>query len=309
VGTTGEWRGRRVLITGATGFIGRYLVERALRSGAVVTTLSRSRAMIPGASTHIAVDIGSRSEVWKAVQELEPAAILHAASLGVTEKAELSEMLRSNVAGTDNLLSAAASLSNPPSVVMAGSGYEYRAQSRPLTEDDPVFPASPYGISKAAATYCAANYATGMPLTVLRVFNVYGPGERLPRLLPYIVQNARLGNPVEVTACEQVRDFIYVRDLASIFWRALECAPENGQLRTLNVGSGSPAPLKEFVCTIVRVLQERGMYVQVKFGARPYRAGEPMYYAADTSRMASALGRPPVTPLEVGVRETVESLL
>lgn len=308
MGTTSEWRGRRVLITGATGFIGRHLVERALCSGAVVTTLSRSRAMIPGASAHIALDLGSRSEVWKLIQGLEPAAILHAASSGVTEKVEFSEMLLSNVAGTDNLLSAAASLSNPPSVVMAGSGFEYAAQSRPLTEDDPIFPASLHGITKAAATCCAANYANSLPITVLRPFNVYGPGERMPRLLPYIVQNARVGSPVEVTACEQIRDFIYVRDLASIFWRALESSPESGQLRTLNVGSGSPAPLRDFVWTVVRVLQEEGVTAQVNFGARPYRAGEPMYYAADTSRMAAILGNPPVTPLEVGVRDTVESL-
>jgi len=308
VGTTGEWRGRRVLITGATGFIGRYLVERALCSGAVVTTLSRSRAMIPGASAHIALDLGSRSEVWRSIQDLEPAAILHAASSGVTEKVEFSEMLRSNVAGTDNLLSAAASLSNPPSVVMAGSGSEYAAQSRPLTEDDPIRPASPYGISKAAAAFCAANYATSMPITVLRIFNVYGPGERLPRLLPYIVQNAKLGNPVKLTACEQVRDFIYVRDLGSIFWRALECSPENGQLRTLNVGSGSPVPLRDFVGTVVRVLQDEGVNAQVKFGAHPYRVSEPMYYAADTSRLHKTLGKPSLTSVEVGIRQFVEAI-
>ena len=308
MGTTGDWRGRRVLITGATGFIGRHLVERALRSGAVVTTLSRSQTTISGASAHISVDVGSRSEIWQAIRDLEPAAILHAASSGVTEKSEFSEMLRSNALGTDNLLSAAASLPTPPCVVMAGSGYEYAARSRPLTEDDPIFPASPYGVSKAAATFCAANYATGMPITVLRIFNVYGPGERRPRLLPYIVQNAKLGNPVELTACEQVRDFIYVRDLASLFWRALESSPENGQLRTLNVGSGSPMPLKSFVCTVLHVLLEQGVKAQVKFGARPYRADEPMYYAADTNRSQETLGNLTLTTVEAGVRQSIESI-
>ena len=308
MGTTDDWRGRRVLITGATGFVGRHLVERALQSGAVVTTLSRFKAEIPSVSAHLVIDIGNYAEVSRAIKELVPTAIIHAASSGVTEKAEFLEMLRSNVAGTDNLLSAAASLSKPPSVVMAGTGYEYATQPRPLTEDDPILPASPYGISKAAATYCAAHYATGMPITVLRIFNVYGPRERLPRLLPYIVQNARLGNPVEVTACEQVRDFIYVRDLASIFWHALECSPENGRLRILNVGSGSPLPLRDFVCTVVRILQEKGVNAQVKFGARPYRAGEPMYYAADTSRLYETLGRPRFTPVETGIREFVEAM-
>ena len=143
---------------------------------------------------------------------------------------------------------------------------------------------------------------------MLRIFNVYGPGERLPRLLPYIVQNAKLGKPVKLTACDQVRDFINVRDLASIFWQALECSPENGQLRILNVGSGLPMPLRDFVCTVVRVLQQEGVNAQVKFGARSYRAGEPMYYAADTSRLHETLGRPSLTSVEVGIRQFLEAI-
>jgi nucleoside-diphosphate-sugar epimerase len=242
------------------------------------------------------------------IREAEPEAILHAASAGVTVKVEFAEMLRSNAVGTNNLLAAASSLKQPPSVVIAGSGDEYATQARPLTEEDPVFPASPYGISKAAATFCAATYAAKMPLTVLRIFNVYGPGERLPRLLPYIVQSARQGNPAELTACEQVRDFVYVRDLAILFWRAAECSPDDGLLRILNVGSGRPVPLSNFVTTVLQVMREKGVEAKVKLGARPYRAGEPMYYSADVSRLKAILGTLPRTELEVGVQETVESL-
>jgi nucleoside-diphosphate-sugar epimerase len=220
---------------------------------------------------------------------------------------EFSEMLRSNTLGTDNLLSAAKSLKEPPPVVVAGSGYEYAAQARHLTESDPIFPSSPYGISKAAATFCAANYSAYIPITVLRIFNVYGPGERLPRLLPYIVENASLGNPVELTPCEQIRDFVYVGDVASLFWRALESSPSDGQLRILNLGSGSAAPLKSFVCTVAHVLEKRGLKVRLKFGARPYKPGEPMYYAADTSRLRSTLGNLQFTAFDAGIGKTLEA--
>jgi nucleoside-diphosphate-sugar epimerase len=255
------------------------------------------------------VDIGDREATRRAIREVQPEAILHAASSGVTEKADLLVMLRSNAVGTDNVLSAAKSLKEPPPVVIAGSGYEYAPQPRPLTEDDPMHPASPYGISKAAATFCAANYSAEIPITLLRVFNVYGPGERLPRLLPYIVENARHGKPIELTSCEQVRDFVYVRDIASIFWRALECMPEDGHLRILNIGSGSAVPLKNFVCTVIRVLVKQGIRAHLEFGARPYRTGEPMYYAANTNRLAAVLGCTPRTPLEVGITETVAALV
>ena len=304
-----DWRGRRVLITGATGFIGRHLVEHALRAEATVTTLSRAPANIPGVRAHLTVDLGDRWTTWHAIRDLQPDAILHAASSGVTEKVEFSDMLRSNAMGTDNLLSAAKSLKAPPHVVIAGSGFEYTPQSRPLTEDDPTYPASPHGISKAAATLCAANYSTEVPITLFRIFYVYGPGERLPRLLPYIVENTRLGKPVELTSCEQVRDFVYVRDIASIFGRALERTPEDGHLRILNLGSGLAVPLKDFVCTVIRVLQKWGLKAQIEFGSRPYRTREPMYYVANTTRLAAALGSTTMTPLDVGVAETVASLL
>jgi nucleoside-diphosphate-sugar epimerase len=309
VGTTRDWRGRKVLITGATGFIGRHLVEQGLRTGAMVITNSRSPAQMCNASAHIMMDLGNRAEVLRVIRELKPAAIMHAASAGVFEKVALVDLLRTNVIGTDNLLAAADSLPERPTVVIAGSGYEYAAQSRPLTEDDPVFPTSPYGISKAAAAFCAAIYAKRMPVTVLRIFNVYGPGERLPRLLPYIVENAKLGNVAELTACEQVRDFVFVKDVATLFWRALERSPQDRRLRILNVGSGSPAPLKRFVTIMLEVLHEKGLDPEVKFGARPYRVGEPMYYAADITRLLATLGHLPRTTLDAGVRQSVEAML
>jgi len=308
VGTTRDWRGRKVLITGATGFIGRHLVEQGLHTGATVITNSRSPAQMCNASAHIVMDLGNRAEVLRVIRELEPAAIMHAASAGVSEKVGLVDLLRTNVIGTDNLLAAADSLPERPTVVIAGSGYEYAAQSRPLTEDDPVFPTSPYGISKAAAAFCAAIYAKRMPVTVLRIFNVYGPGERLPRLLPYIVENAKLGNVAELTACEQVRDFVYVRDLASLFWRALEFPPKERRLRILNMGSGSPMPLKQFVMLIVGDLRAKGLQPQVRFGTRPYGENEPMYYAAETTQLLRALGTLPATPLEMGIQESVGAI-
>jgi nucleoside-diphosphate-sugar epimerase len=304
-----DWRGRRVLITGATGFIGRHLVDHALRAHAVVTTLSRGPANIPGTFAHLTLDISDPESTSRAVRDLEPDAILHVASSGVSGKSEFSEMLRSNVLGTDNLLSAVKSLSHRSPVVMAGTGYEYAPQNHSLAEDDPILPASPYGVSKAAATLCAANYSAYIPITILRLFNVYGPGEQVPRLVPYIVRNTTLGEPVELTSCQQIRDFSYVSDIASVFWRALECAPREDGLRIFNVGSGSAMRLKDFVGIVVRVLQKYGMRAQVKFGSRPYRDGEPMYYVANTSRLRKAMDWIPTTPMETGLTEAVAALL
>jgi len=303
-----HWKGCKVLITGATGFLGRHLVAGAAETGAVVITTSRSETTT-GAAGHVAIDLCDRDRVSAMLREVAPSGILHTAVAGASEEVGFAELMRTNVAGTENLLAAAVALPQPPAVVLAGSGYEYAPQSRDLTEDDPICPITPYGISKAAAAFCAGIYATRMPITLLRIFNVYGPGEREPRLLPYAAACAKAGRVIELTDCEQVRDFVFVKDVAILFWRALECSPQDRRLRVLNVGSGSPAPLKRFVTVALEVLREKGLRPQAKFGVRPYRAGEPMYYAGDISRLRETLGTLPDTSFQAGIRQTLDLML
>jgi len=305
---TRSWKGSKLLITGATGFLGRHLVGKATESGAIVITTSRSETPAREAG-HVAIDLCNRSRVLGLLREVVPDGILHAASAGTSDKVGFAQLMRANAVGTENLLAAAVALPQPPAVVMAGSGYEYAPQSRDLTEDDPVGPVTPYGISKAAAAFCAGIYAARMPITLLRIFNVYGPGEREPRLLPYVAACARAGRVIELTACEQVRDFVFVKDVAALFWRALERSPQDRHLRILNVGSGSPAPLKRFVALLLEALREKGLNPHVEFGARRYRVGEPMYYAADITRLRKTLGKLPHTTLEVGIRQTLDVIL
>lgn len=304
----GSWKDRKVLITGATGFLGRHLVAMAAETGAIVITTSRYEATTGGAR-HVAMDLCDRDRVSAMLREVAPSGILHTAAAGAAEEVEFAQLMRTNVVGTENLLAAALGLPQPPAVVLAGSGYEYAPQSRDLTEDDPVWPVTSYGISKAAAAFFAGICATRIPITLLRIFNVYGPGEREPRLLPYIAACVKAGRVIELSDCEQVRDFVFVKDVAALFWRASECSPQDRRLRILNVGSGSPAPLKRFVTVALEALRERGLSPQAKFGVRPYRAGEPMYYAGDTGRLQETLGMLPSTNLQAGIRQTLDAML
>jgi nucleoside-diphosphate-sugar epimerase len=296
-----DWRGKRVLVTGGSGFIGRHVACFGKRAGVEVHTVSAHDPDHP-------LDIADGRAVFDAVRGVNPDGILHLAAAGVTPSTTVGHLLDTNVTGTINILTAAADLRGVP-VMIAGSGYEYAAQERPIREVDPVAPASPYGMAKAAATLCAMAFSSSLPLAVLRLFNVYGPGERLPRIAPYMIEQARRGDPIELTGCEQVRDFVYVEDAAEAFWRALANTEQAGNVRVVNVGSGSAVPLRTFVECLAAILRRDGLKVDLRFGARPYRAGEPMFYAADTTRLQGWLGWLPRTPLSEGVLQTVREAL
>ncbi len=309
MGELSDLAGRRVLVTGGSGFIGARVVALGVARGAQVTAVSREGAAVPGARS-LAVDLRDADAVARAVRLAAPAAILHLAAAGVCGDAlPLSELVRVNVLGLANLLDAARDLVPGPDIVISGSGAEYAPQDRPISEADPVAPVTAYGIAKSAASLCAAWYASAMPVTILRFFNVYGEGESRTRLIPTIVRDTVAQRPVRLTSGEQLRDFVHVDDAATCMWRALERPAAAGSLRVLNVGSGAPVRLRAFVEAVLRILRDAGHEPQVVFGARPLRPGEAMTYVADTARVRMALAWTPTIAMDDGLRRAVESLL
>ena len=290
-------------MTGASGFIGRHVIALAERLGLqVLATSSR------GHGRFVLLDVADPSSVSSVVSSFEPEIVVHLASIGVSEPAPFSELLRVNGAGVHHLLEGCAALSKPPTVVLAGSGFEYGPQDRPVREDDPVRPFSTYGVSKAAGSHAAYLFAGDLPLALLRLFNVFGPGEAPRRILPHIMRCTLERRPVETTAAEQVRDFVFAPDAAEALLRCALIA-KRPYLTTLNLGSGNPTRLRDFINLAAAELSRRGHSSDVRFGAVPYRPGEPMNYCADCSRLAQALQWIPSTPLAEAIRLSIESML
>jgi nucleoside-diphosphate-sugar epimerase len=295
--------GKRVLVTGATGFIGKHLSALASALGAHVLRTSRH-----GSDDCIAMDVTNPDDVKHTLTRFSPEVVYHLASAGVAGKSTFSDLVSINTIGTANLLDSCTSLSLVPDLIIAGSGYEYAPQSRPLTEADPTIPSSPYGISKAAATQYAMLAPDSIKVLVLRLFNVYGPGESPSRLLPYLVQSALAGAPVKTTLGEQIRDFVHVGDVAEAFIRC-HTIPQRRSPATLNLGSGSPIRLATFIEKAVSILKEFKLDLRVEYGAIPYRAGEPMHYEANTQKFRKLTGWQPQTTLDDGLRQTISFLL
>lgn len=284
----------RVLITGATGFLGRHVVARGQKRGIELHTLG--------------CDIANAAHVRNAVSGVRPEGIIHLAAAGVAyDETDTASLLRTNALGLAHLLEAAAELPAPPPVVCAGSGFEYASLDRARRESDPVAPNTPYGASKAAGTAVASVFAARLPMTVLRLFSFYGPGEPAERLAPYLIAKARAGEPADLTAGKQLRDYAEVGDVAEAFWRALDQPPTNGKLRLLNVATGKSVTLRDFCEILATILREAGCAPDLRFGARPYRPDEMMNYTADISLLESTLGWMPATSLEIGLRRMVDS--
>lgn len=304
-----DWCGRRVLITGGTGFLGRHVAAQGLASGVEVHVLaSQSTDAEVSIGYHHVVDLRERERVAVALREIQPAGIIHLAAAGVRQgPCSLADMLAVNVVGLEELLAAAEVLNHRPRIVITGSGYEYAAQDRPLHESDPIIPINAYGVSKAAAYLVAQHHAQRLPIVWGRLFNLYGAGELEPRLVPSIIKHARSGEPVDLTSGAQVCDYTYIADAAEGIWRLLAHPHEPGTLLTLNLASGRATTLRRFVEELADLLAAKGIPPRLNFGARPYRTGEPMTYLADVTALRRTLGWTPPTTTAQGLALTLES--
>lgn len=279
-------RGARVLLTGSSGFVGSHLVRQALGAGLDLHLLARRPTDQPGAAVHLA-DLRDRAAVHAVVQAVQPDVVLNLASPGVAfGTADYQEMVTTLALGAEALLSACAELPRAPHVVHVGTGFEYADSDRPLREDDPIIPsATRYGAAKTAASAVVGGFRGMLPITVLRPFNIYGAGDTAPRLAQFIVAGAQRGEPVKVSPCEQVRDFLHIDDFGRLAWLAAQRLPKSEELLICNVGSGQPQPLRAYVEALTAALQAHGLKVDLQLGALPYRAGEPMLAVPDLTRL------------------------
>lgn len=281
--------GRRVLVTGADGFIGRALVAFAAARDARVTGIDRNEA-----------DIADLAAVDRVFQAAQPELVMHAAGL-VDWRQDLDllpPMLRVHVLGTANVLQASRRVA-ARRVVCFGSAGEYGAAKPPLIEDRAAEPLDPYSTSKLAATELALLFhrSFGLDTTVLRPFNVYGQGEPERRLFPSVFARARSGGgEIACTAGAQQRDFVHIDDVAEGAWRAALSPNTRGAI--LNLGTGRGTSVRDAIDCAVRI---SGGNVTPRYGALPYRTGEPMTLVASTDKCRSLLGWVPEIPLEGGL--------
>lgn len=272
----------KIVITGGCGFVGRHLAERLARDHELVL-LDRSP------DYEWASSIGAECREFDVVSdEIEGDfdVLIHlAAIISVSESEKNPELvMRVNAEGTKRMIEQAESRNSE--FILFSSAAVYGRLDRPAREDDRLNPISAYGRSKAKAEEYALAYGKSL---VVRPANIYGPGKRHPGVIEIFLENAKQGKPLIVFGGSQVRDFIYVEDVAEAVARLI------GHHGIYNVGTGIPTTINDVVEVIKRAVNRNIMIEK-----NPMPEYEIPYSVLDISKL-SEVYRTSIT-LEEGIR-------
>lgn len=259
--------GKKILVTGADGFIGSHLTEALVRSGYETRAfvmynslnswgwLDRPADDVKGHFEVVAGDIRDPHGVANAMEGCD--AVLHLAALIAIPFSYHSpdSYLATNVAGTLNVLQSARRLGTERVICTSTSETYGTAQFVPITEEHPLNAQSPYAATKVAADQLALSFhkSFGTQVAVLRPFNTYGPRQSARAVIPTIISQIVSGERrIKLGALNPTRDFTFVHDTAQGFIKAMECDACIGE--TTNIGSGFEISIKDTAALIAKVM-------------------------------------------------------
>jgi NAD dependent epimerase/dehydratase len=309
------WQNKRVLVTGAGGFIGSHLVERLVELGASVRALIHYNALGSWGwldySPHrerievIMGDLTDRDLVFQAARNVEIVFHLGALIAIPYSYQAPSSYVRTNIEGTLNILLAARDLEVARLVHTSTSEVYGTARYVPIDENHPLQGQSPYSATKIAADKLAEAFhcSYGVPVVIVRPFNTYGPRQSTRAVIPTIISQCLNGDTIRLGHLHPTRDLNYVSDTVEGFLRAATADNVLGQ--TINLGSGREISIGNLALLIARLLGKQVQIITDERRRRPEKS-EVERLLADNSKAKRLLGWEPRVSLEEGLLRTID---
>jgi len=309
------WKNRRVLITGAGGFIGSHLAERVAQLGATTRCFLRynsqgslgwlSRSPLRSEMELIHGDIRDYESIFNAVKDAD--IVFHLAALVGIPYSYYSprSYVQTNIEGTLNVLESARRLGAERLVCTSTSEVYGSARYVPIDESHVLQGQSPYSATKIGADKLAESYylSFGLPISIARPFNAYGPRQSSRAVIPTIATQALAQSAVKLGNVHTTRDFNFISDTVEGFIAIAESPATIG--KTLNIGSGTETSIRELIEIIFELTGAKCEVDIEEERVRP-KASEVDRLCAHSLLLKQLTGWSPRVPPREGLRRTIE---
>ena len=303
-----DFYNKKVLVTGASGFIGSHIAQRMVRENSQVSVIVRETSDIwrlENIKNDIAIyrtDVRNYREVDNCIKKIKPAYIFHMSAYGVDSRQKDNFVAtETNILGIVNIMNSLKQ-TGCEKFLNIGSCMEYGDKKEIVREDAVLEPFNIYGSTKAAATIMAHQLAAenGIDIVTLRAFGIFGENEGRHKFFPHIILSLLNGSDVSLTGCEQYRDYCYIDDIIDGF--LLAAIDKKNKNEIFNIGSGEIYPLKYYVNMVYALMNVTS---KPNYGAIPYRPDEVWKPHPDISKIKTILKWQPKISLKEGLLRTI----
>lgn len=265
----------KILITGATGFVGSNLARTLLHQDKEISILIRKESnlwriqdILSELDVH-QIDMGNVEDINETIKKIKPEIVFHLATYGgYPFQQDVRSTIINNILYGVNLMQSLETCDKLKRFINIGSSSEYGSKSKPMKEADIAEPITPYGIAKLAQTLYASYFFKShlLPTVTLRLFSVYGPYEEPGRLIYDIMTALIRKQPLNLSSSSPRRDFIFIDDVISALLKAAEMPNVEGEI--FNVGNGVDYSVKDVVDIASDVTNTK---LEIKWGSEEKR--------------------------------------
>lgn len=309
---------KKILITGAGGFIGSHLVEALVEKGCQVRAfvhynsfnrwgwLDYTDKKIKDSIEIFAGDIRDTNGVRESIRDID--VVFHLAALiGIPYSYHSPDTyLDTNIRGTLNILQSAREFEVEKVIHTSTSEVYGTAQFVPITEKHPINPQSPYSATKAAADFLVLSFnrSFNLPVTVIRPFNIYGPRQSARAIIPTIITQIISGKKkINIGSTYPTRDLTYVKDTVDGFIKIAESDKSIGEV--INIGNNFEISVKDLINLISKIMNAKIEIMIEEKRVRPIKSEVERLWA-DTKKARELFNWKPRYSLEQGLKKTIE---